>query len=162
MTIRADTLLCVPAPALAAAFASRAFTHPATTMAALPRAMIVNIQSPAGIAAFGGATGYVMARWALHGLSEALRADYHQTGLRVVEVILGETQSNYFEANPGSHERIPRLGRLIPGAPVCVTGPSIGADVKPARRNAFREYSATAAALRILTRLSRHARSDYA
>lgn len=76
--------------------------------------MILNVNSPASLMPWSGSTGYAASRWALRGLSEALRADLHGTGLRVCEVVLGETSSNYFEANPRSHERLPSLAKLLP------------------------------------------------
>lgn len=45
-------------------------------------------------------------RWALRGLVHALRADLFPTKLRVQEVILGETKSEYFNNNPQSIERV--------------------------------------------------------
>lgn len=76
--------------------------------------MILNVNSPAALMPWSGATGYAAARWALRGLTEALRADLHGTGVRVCEVMLGETSSNYFEANPGSYVRLPKLAKYLP------------------------------------------------
>jgi short-subunit dehydrogenase len=76
--------------------------------------MILNVNSPVSVMAWSGATGYAASRWALRGLSEALKADLQGTGLRVCEVVLGETSSNYFEANPGAHERLPAIAKLLP------------------------------------------------
>lgn len=86
---------------------------------------IVNVQSPAGHIGFGfvfsfsfslnflsyvdicrGATAYMAGRWALRGLVEALRADLNPTKVLVQEVILGETNSEYFKNNPASNERV--------------------------------------------------------
>lgn len=76
--------------------------------------MILNVNSPASLIPWSGATGYAASRWALRGFTEALRADLHGTGMRVCEVMLGETSSNYFEANPGSYLRLPKLAKFLP------------------------------------------------
>lgn len=76
--------------------------------------MILNVNSPASILPWSGATGYSSARWALRGFSESLRADLQGTGLVVSEVVLGEVGSSYFEANPGAHERLPKISKLLP------------------------------------------------
>lgn len=47
-------------------------------------------------------------RWALRGLVEALRADLYPTNVLVQEVVLGETNSEYFNNNPASNERVNR------------------------------------------------------
>jgi short-subunit dehydrogenase len=48
----------------------------------------------------------------MRGFSEALAADLHGTGVDVSLVVPGKVSSDYFEANPGSEERIPRVARL--------------------------------------------------
>jgi short-subunit dehydrogenase len=73
---------------------------------------IVNLTSPAGFSAWPGGTGYVVARWAMRGFDEALRADLHRTKLRVSLVVPGEVTSPYFANNPGSQERLPKASRL--------------------------------------------------
>ncbi len=75
---------------------------------------IVTINSPVSRFAWPGATGYAAARWALRGFTEALRTDLHGTGLRVTMVTPALVDSPYFEHNPGAHERLPKIGRLIP------------------------------------------------
>lgn len=76
--------------------------------------MILNVNSPVSVLPWSGATGYAGSRWALRGFSESLRADLRGTGLVVSEVVLGEVDSNYFEANPGAHERLPKISKLLP------------------------------------------------
>jgi len=74
---------------------------------------IVTINSPASRLVWPGATGYVAARWALRGFTQALRADLRGTGLRVTQVVPGLVLSPYFEHNPGAWARIPKIGRLL-------------------------------------------------
>ena len=60
-----------------------------------------------------GATAYLAARWAVRGFSEALRADLHGTGIRVTLYESGTVTTPYWERNPASRERVPRLGKLV-------------------------------------------------
>jgi short-subunit dehydrogenase len=75
---------------------------------------IINITSPASRIPWPGATAYTVARWAMRGFSEALRADLFATGVKSGCVILGKTSSDYFNTNRDSEERLPRVARLIP------------------------------------------------
>jgi len=91
-----------------------------TTRAFLPAMLerrsgtVVHIGSPASLAPWPGATGYTTSRWALRGLHEALRQDLAGTGVRTCHVVFGEVTSEYFEANPDTHQHIPRVARIIP------------------------------------------------
>lgn len=78
------------------------------------RGVVVHVGSPASVAPWPGATGYTTSRWALRGLHEALRQDLSGTGVASCHVLFGEVSSEYFDANPDTHEHIPRVGRLIP------------------------------------------------
>ena len=60
------------------------------------------------------ATAYIAARWAVRGFTEALRADLTGTGIGVTLFESGVVHSPYWEHNPGSLERVPKMGRLIP------------------------------------------------
>jgi NADP-dependent 3-hydroxy acid dehydrogenase YdfG len=71
------------------------------------------VGSPASVAPWPGATGYTVSRWALRGMHEALCQDLAGTGVQSCHVLFGEVSSAYFEANPDTHEHIPRIGRLI-------------------------------------------------
>ena len=75
---------------------------------------IVNVNSPASVMTWSSSAGYSASRWALRGLSEALKVDLHGTGLGISHCVFGEVSSNYFAANPESHEKIPKISRLIP------------------------------------------------
>jgi len=99
------------APYLAAANTCRAFI---ADMLAAKRGHFIHVGSPASVMPWPGATAYTASRWALRGLNEALCMDLHGTGLRSSLIYLGEVSSEYFEANPGSHEHIPKIGSWIP------------------------------------------------
>ncbi|GAA1330417.1 SDR family NAD(P)-dependent oxidoreductase [Saccharothrix algeriensis] len=75
---------------------------------------VVNVNSPASRLPWPGATGYTASRYALRGLTAALRLDLRGTGVGVSEVVPGKVSSRYFANNPGAEERIPRIARLIP------------------------------------------------
>ena len=74
---------------------------------------LLHINSPASVMAWGGATGYVTARFALRGLNEALRADLRGTGVWTSNVTFGEVSSSYFEANPDSQAKIPKIASIV-------------------------------------------------
>jgi NADP-dependent 3-hydroxy acid dehydrogenase YdfG len=99
------------APFLAAANTCRAFMP---DMLAAKRGLFVHVGSPASVMAWPGATAYTASRWALRGLHEALCQDLRGTGVRSSLVYFGEVSSEYFEANPGSHEHMPKLAAAIP------------------------------------------------
>lgn len=101
----------IGAPYLAAAHASRAFLG---DMISADRGQLIHIGSPASIIPWPGATAYTASRWALRGLHEALRQDLSGTGVTSSLVYFGEVSSEYFDANPDSHEHIPSLGSFIP------------------------------------------------
>jgi uncharacterized protein len=121
--------MMIALPYLAAFRLCRAFLP---GMLARRSGMILNVNSPVSMMAWSGATGYAASRWALRGLSEALKADLQGTGLRVSEVILGETSSNYFEANPGAHARLPAIAKLLP---VLTPEQAAGHILKAIRKN---------------------------
>ncbi|EGC38274.1 hypothetical protein DICPUDRAFT_149085 [Dictyostelium purpureum] len=75
---------------------------------------IVNINSPVSLQPWQGCIGYACARWALKGFTQCLRRDLCGSGVNVVEVIPGETQSGYFENNGITSESFPLLSHWIP------------------------------------------------
>jgi NADP-dependent 3-hydroxy acid dehydrogenase YdfG len=101
----------IGAPYLAAAHTSRAFL---ADMIAGGWGRLVHVGSPASVIPWPGATAYAASRWALRGLHEALVQDLRGTGVTSSLAYFGEVSSEYFAANPGSHEHIPSLGRWIP------------------------------------------------
>jgi short-subunit dehydrogenase len=99
------------APYLAAANTCRAFM---ADMLAAKRGLLIHVGSPASVVPWPGATAYTGSRWALRGLHEALCQDLRGTGVRSSLVYFGEVSSEYFEANPDSHEYMPKLATPIP------------------------------------------------
>jgi short-subunit dehydrogenase len=74
---------------------------------------IVNVTSAAAFFHFPGANGYANARWAMRAFTENLREDLRGTGVGVTLICPAEVDSPYFDHNPGSRERIPRIGRVV-------------------------------------------------
>jgi uncharacterized protein len=99
------------APFQAAYNLCHAFMRP---MLAAKRGIFVHVGSPASIMPWPGCVAYACSRFAMRGLHEALCQDLAGTGLHSVHVVLGEVTSSYFEANPDSHQHIPRIARIIP------------------------------------------------
>ena len=74
---------------------------------------ILNMTSLAGFLNIPGANAYGVARWAMRGFSRQLETDLRGTGVGVSLLSPAEVDSPYFDNNPGSRERIPRIGALI-------------------------------------------------
>ena len=98
-------------PYFAAFFVTRAFLP---DMLKRNSGHIVNISSVGSRFVWPGATAYLAARWAVRGFTEALRADFYGTGLRATLYESGVVKSPYWEHNPGSLERVPKMGLLVP------------------------------------------------
>lgn len=75
---------------------------------------IVNISSVSSRFVWPGATAYHAARWAMKGFNEALRADLHHTNIGVTLFESGVVESEYWQHNPGSRERVPKIAKMIP------------------------------------------------
>ncbi len=99
------------APYFAAFFVTRRCLP---AMLARRRGQIVMLNSPVAWGGWPGAAGYTAARYAMRGLTIALRYDLHGTGVGVTSVTPGRTASEYFDRNPGTLARFPRIGRLVP------------------------------------------------
>ncbi len=106
-----EIVTMIGAPYLAAANTCRAFI---AAMMAAGRGLFVHVGSPASVMPWPGATAYTASRWALRGLHEALCQDLRGTGVTSSLVYFGEVTSEYFQANPDSHEHIPKLAAPIP------------------------------------------------
>jgi short-subunit dehydrogenase len=74
---------------------------------------ILNMTSAAGFLTIPGATAYGVARWAMRAFSYQLEAELRGSGIGVTLLVPFEVDSPYFENNPGSRERIPKIGRLV-------------------------------------------------
>ena len=97
-------------PYFAAFFVTRAFLP---DMLKRNSGYIINMTSAASRLAWPGATAYIAARWAMHGYTEALRADLNGTGIRVMLVSFAKVASSYWENNPGSEERLPKAQSMM-------------------------------------------------
>jgi short-subunit dehydrogenase len=106
----AEAQAMMAVPYFAAFYVTRAFLP---AMLRRRSGQIVNINSPASLVAWPGATAYTAARWALRGFTEALHADLRGTGLRVTAVIPGKVSSTYFTHNPGTEARAPWIAKLL-------------------------------------------------
>jgi uncharacterized protein len=110
-TTPADMERMLDAPFRSAYHHTHAFLAP---MLSERGGVLVHVGSPASLRPWPSATAYTCSRWALRGLHEALVQDLHGTGVRSCHVIFaGEVASDYFVANPGSHEHIPSIGRVF-------------------------------------------------
>jgi NADP-dependent 3-hydroxy acid dehydrogenase YdfG len=109
-TSHAELGRLLDAPLLAAWNTTRAFLP---GMLERGSGVVVHVGSPASVAPWPGATGYTVSRWALRGMHEALRQDLAGTGVQSCHALFGEVSSEYFEANPDTHQHIPRIGRII-------------------------------------------------
>ena len=95
----------IEVPYLAAFAVTRAFLP---DMLARRSGHIVCVTSPASYMVWANACAYVAARQALKGFSDALRVEVARHGLFVSLVVLGTTETPYWEHNPGSREHVPR------------------------------------------------------
>jgi short-subunit dehydrogenase len=110
-TSPAEASQMIAAPYLAAFYVTRQFLP---AMLERRQGYVVNVNSPAPWLPWPGATAYTAARGAMRGFTAALRADLRDTGIQVLEIVAGKVSSTYFEHNPGSEERLPRITRMVP------------------------------------------------
>jgi short-subunit dehydrogenase len=105
-----EAVKMMASPYFAAFFVTRAFLP---TMLKRNSGYIVNMTSAASRLVWPGATAYIAARWAMHGFTEALRADLTGTGIRTMLVTFAKVASSYWENNPGSEERLPKAQSMM-------------------------------------------------
>lgn len=80
------------------------------TRSALPhlresRGDIVNISSTAGRQAFAGSSAYCASKWGLMGLTNVLREELRDTGIRVMTVVPGAVDTGIWDDIPGDWNR---------------------------------------------------------
>ncbi|MCG7426122.1 SDR family NAD(P)-dependent oxidoreductase [Helcobacillus massiliensis] len=97
-------------PYFAAFHMTRGLIEP---MIARGRGVVFQINSPVAITAWPGAVGYAAARGAIRGFTAALRQDLHGTGVRVGSLTPTRVHSDYFDANPDSVDRVPKVEALV-------------------------------------------------
>ena len=107
----AEAVQMMAVPYFAAFYVTRAFLP---DMLRRNTGHIVNVSSVASRFVWPGATAYIAARWAVRGFTEALRADLADTGIGVTLYESGVVESDYWNHNPGSRERVPKMGTLVP------------------------------------------------
>lgn len=96
---------------------------------------IVNISSVASRMAWPGATAYIAACRAMRGLSDALRADLHRTGIAVTHYESGPVDSPYWQNNAGSRDRVPKIAAwLVPTLKEAAVAEAVVAGVTRNRR----------------------------
>jgi short-subunit dehydrogenase len=105
-----EAVAMMGAPYFAAFFVARQVLP---RMLAERRGHLVLVNSPAAMGAWPGAAGYVAARHALQGFTNALRYDLHGTGVGVTSIVPGLVASEYFDRNAGAAERQPGIGRRL-------------------------------------------------
>ncbi len=109
-TEEASTMIDVPY--LAAFALTRAFVP---SMIERGSGGIAFVTSPASYLAWPNASAYIASRRALAGFAEALQSELKPTGIFTTLVVLGTTETPYFDNNPGSRENIPEANpRLLP------------------------------------------------
>lgn len=78
------------------------------------RGHIVNVTSVASKLIWPGSTAYSATRWAINGFTETLRAEVSDFGIGVTLAMFGKVSSDYWNHNPGSEERLPKITRMTP------------------------------------------------
>jgi short-subunit dehydrogenase len=74
---------------------------------------IVNIVSVAARLVWPGFAAYAAARAAMAAFSNALEAESHGSGIHVTLATFGKVASPYWEHNPGSEERLPKINAYL-------------------------------------------------
>lgn len=91
---------------------------------------IVNISSVSSCFVWPGATAYHAARGAVKGFTKALRADLYDTKIGVTLYESGVVESEYWQHNPGSRERVPKIAKMIPDLTPEQVGVAIAKGIK--------------------------------
>ncbi|MDX1541973.1 MAG: SDR family NAD(P)-dependent oxidoreductase, partial [Geminicoccaceae bacterium] len=72
------------------------------------RGQIVNVGSIAGLRAYKGGNVYNATKFAVRGFSDALRIDYADTPLRIIEILPGLVRTGFASARSGGDEAAAR------------------------------------------------------
>jgi NADP-dependent 3-hydroxy acid dehydrogenase YdfG len=75
--------------------------------------VLIHISSPVSLFTFPSAVGYAASRWAMRGMHQALCDDLYWTGVRSCHLVLGKVSSEYFDDDPLSEGRIPKLAKTV-------------------------------------------------
>ena len=75
---------------------------------------IVNVNSVAVGLTWPGATAYAAARAAIGAFSNGLAAELRGSGINVTHAIFGKVASDYWQHNPGSEPRLPKINAYLP------------------------------------------------
>ncbi len=110
-TTPAEVVEMMAVPYFAAFYVTRAFLP---GMLKRKSGHIVNIASFACLYGMPSTTGFTAARWAIRGFTEALRAELYGSGINVTLYISTVVRTPYFEHNPGSEERLPKMSKYFP------------------------------------------------
>lgn len=75
--------------------------------------VLVHISSPVSLFTWPSSVGYAASRWAMRGMHQALCDDLYSTGVRSCHIVFGKVSSEYFDNNPDSEERIPKIAMTV-------------------------------------------------
>jgi short-subunit dehydrogenase len=99
------------------------------------------INSAAAYFSFPGATGYTPARWAMLGFANSLQADLYNSPFSVSMIALGKVDSPYFQNNPISETRIPKIANwLIPTLSEKEAGQIIATNVNNQKKTVIKPF----------------------
>ena len=110
-TTPTEAVEMMKAPYFAAFNVTHAFMH---EMLEMRRGVIIHVGSPVSFFTWPSCTGYAAARWALRGLHESLCDDLQGTGVYSCHVIFGQVSSSYFDHNPNTEKKLPKISKTVP------------------------------------------------
>lgn len=128
----------IDSPYLATAFTCKVFYD---HMQSRGNGHFIIINSAASYFSFPGATGYTPARWAMLGFFRGLQADLYNSNFDISLIALGKVSSPYFENNPISEDRIPKIANwLVPTLTTQQAGQIIAQTVNTKRAEVIKPY----------------------
>jgi NADP-dependent 3-hydroxy acid dehydrogenase YdfG len=105
-----EAVAMMGAPHFAAFFTTHAFMK---GMLDRGSGVLIHISSPVSLFTWASSVGYASSRWAMRGMHEALLYDLRGTGVHSCHAVFGKVSSEYFEHNPNSEDRIPKIARTV-------------------------------------------------